>query len=81
MEKVGKKVALYARVSEEAKGKLDALAESAGVDKDDVLEHAIELASVAGPAALKERAGQQAKAKDDATLGELDAALEADGGY
>jgi len=48
MEKVGKKVALYARVSEEAKGKLDALAESAGVDKDDVLEHAIELASVAG---------------------------------
>ncbi len=35
MEKVGKKVALYARVSEEAKGKLDALAESAGVDKDD----------------------------------------------
>lgn len=79
MEKVGKKVALYARVSEGAKAKLDALAEGAGVDKDDALEHAIELASTAGPAALKETMGQKAEKTDGALLGELDAAMGADG--
>ena len=72
-----KKVALYARVSDSANQKLRALAEAAQVDIDDVIEHAIDLVSSAGPESLKASAAQEAPTGEE----DLAKAMKEDGGY